>query len=237
MEKERYNELKDKRIIVAKAKDNSYLNALELRNASLNVVYKYLRDNREKIGLKRIYYKREIALEFEYSNNDIKKSLMLTSAMHVNVQEYLDVISCLDEIIENAVLLEVHQDKTGKATGRLKNVYVFISAYEKNNQITPVQLEIKENIEIENHLYLVVAIKKSGVIETKSTKVASASIPDNSIISIHDLIQKINPDAIDFLKYIPNQFLTIEQLVGKKQGILKDITKYPNSPFKNVSTT
>lgn len=140
MEKERYNELKDKRIIVAKAKDNSYLNALELRNASLNVVYKYLRDN-------------------------------------------------------------------------------------------------KENIEIENHLYLVVAIKKSGVIETKSTKVASASIPDNSIISIHDLIQKINPDAIDFLKYIPNQFLTIEQLVGKKQGILKDITKYPNSPFKNVSTT
>lgn len=37
------------------------------------------------------------------------------------------------------------------------------------------------------------------------------------------------------MKYIPDDFLTPEQMEGKKEGIRRDIDKYPNSPFRRTS--
>ena len=162
---------------------------------------------------------------------------MKTADSNLDAREYLDVLSCLDEIIDTSVLLEKHGDKKTSRESKLKQVYVFIGAYTGNNTkdvITPVQLEVKEYVDDNNQLYLAVAIKKSEVNETSSDKADSASISDN--ISITDLIKKINPEAVDFLKYIPDNFLNEAQLKGKKNGIERDIKKYPNSPYKEQKT-
>lgn len=161
---------------------------------------------------------------------------MQTAKTHVDIREYLDVLSCLDQVIDSAVLIERHGDKSGNIDSRLKQVYVFLGAYKKCDVITPVELEIKENIGRDNQLYLAVAIKKSEVIDMGTTEVAAKSTSDISKISIQDLVDKINPDAKDILKYIPTGFLSEEQLVGKLLGMIEDIRKYPNSPFKEELT-
>ena len=71
----------------------------------------------------------------------------------------------------------------------------------------------------DNQLYLAVTIKKSEVNDTASAEAASVSIPDSFNISIQELVKKINPDAVDFLKYIPTEFLSSEQIRGKMEGI------------------
>jgi len=232
---ERYAELKDKIIEVAKVQENAILDSYDLEGKSLNDIFKFVRENKESLGLNKVYQKDEIQLEFGYSNRGIKKSIRQTADSKVDEREYLDILSCLDQIIDTSVLIERHSDKSGKPNTRLKQVYVLLGAIQKNGVTIPVQLEIKESIDKDNQLYLAVAIKKSGVNVTAATEVASVTIPDFSTISIHELIEKINPDAKDFLKYIPDEFLTPEQMEGKKDGIRRDIEKYPNSPFRHMN--
>lgn len=233
---ERYAELKDKNIEVAKVQENAILDSYDIEGKSLNDIFKFIRENRESLGLNKVYQKDEIQLEFGYSNRGIKKSIRQTADSKVDEREYLDILSCLDQIIDTSVLIERHSDKSGKQNTRLKQVYVLLGALQKNGVVTPVQLEIKESVDADNQLYLAVAIKKSGVNVTAATEVASVTNPDFSVISIHELIEKINPDAKDFLKYIPDDFLTPEQMEGKKEGIRRDIEKYPNSPFRHTNS-
>lgn len=232
---ERYAELKDKKIEVAKVQENAILDSYDLEGKSLNDIFKFIRENKESLGLNKVYQKDEIQLEFGYSNRGIKKSIRQTADSKVDEREYLDILSCLDQIIDTSVLIERHGDKSGEQNTQLKQVYVLLGAIQKNGVTTPVQLEIKESVGTDNQLYLAVAIKKSGVNATASAEAASVTNPDFSVISIHELIEKINPDAKDFLKYIPDDFLTPEQMEGKKEGIRRDIEKYPNSPFRHMN--
>ena len=230
---ERYNELKNKNISVAVAKPNEILDRYNLQGKSLNDVYKFVKENRKALGLNKIYSKDDIEIEFEYSNKGIKKSIKQTADNSVDERKYFYVLSCLDEIIDSSILIEKHSDKTDNAEAYLKKVYVLLGAYKKGEEVTPVQLEIKESIDNDNRLYLAVAIKESGVnVTTAMQDIVPVTIPDSSNISIQELVRKINPEAVDFLKYIPTEFLSKEQIQGKIKGLQKDVKKYPNSPFK-----
>ena len=128
--------------------------------------------------------------------------------------------------------MERHRDKTTDGPSDLKQVYVLLGAYKNDSnssEVNPVQLEIKELVNEKNQLYVLVAIKKSEVNDATPAEADPASISDT--ISIADLIKKINPEAVDFLKYIPDNFLNEAQLEGKKIGVKRDIKKYPNSPY------
>ena len=230
---ERYNELKDKTITVGKFKTNEVLDNYDLKGKGLNDIYKFIVNNRDAIGLNKVYKKEEIDIEFGYSNKGIKKGVKQTADSKVDERDYMDVLANLDSIIENSVLIERHGDKRTGTEDRLKQVHVFIGAYQKGDVVTPVQLEIKEYTDNDNQLYLAVAIKKSEVNVTPTAEAEAVTISDFYTYSIADLVKKINPSAIDFLKYIPTEFLNEAQIKGKIEGLRKDVKRYNFSPFKD----
>ena len=71
--------------------------------------------------------------------------------------EFVKALSCIEELAENAVPIEVHKDKkegTRKANPDLKNIYVFVAAFEAGKGYIPVQMEVKEFIDRSQSLYL-----------------------------------------------------------------------------------
>ena len=108
-------------------------------------------------------------------------------------------------------------------------MFVLFSAFENDTDIIPVKLEIKEFSDKPNRLYVAVAlegIKKDRVVSmgVPNTRSHVRTSPVN--ISIADLFSEINPKDIDLLKYIPDEFLTEEQIAAKTKFLFnKDIQR------------
>ena len=96
------------------------------------------------------------------------------------------MLTCLDKLVENAELIEVH--KNYKDNEYLKNTFVLISAINNDGNIAPVQLEVKEYDKGQsNSLYLNVVlskIKESAVITESllgSTTDSTPLVADSAI--------------------------------------------------------
>ena len=134
------------------------------------------------------------------------------------------MFSVFDEVIENAIGIEVHNrnDEGYKPDVTLNNVYVLMSAFEDGDSIIPVKLEVKEFKDKQNTLYIAIsleAIKKTEVLKQGNTEKGVTQNSYSVTISICDLFSKINPKDINFLKYIPNNFLNTKQLAAKNKAI------------------
>lgn len=69
----------------------------------------------------------------------------------------------LDEILQNAVLIERHTDKykgTIRESENLENVSVLLGMFWDGNELMPVQMEIKKTTDSGDHLYVTVTTKK-----------------------------------------------------------------------------
>ena len=113
-----------------------------------------------------------------------------------------------------SVLIEIHSDK-GKGTQRenlqLLKTYVLASAFNDNDNVVPVKLEIKEFYDKPNTLYVAIALNKIKMTEVWKQGITQRGVAQNSRsvnISIADLAKKINPKDENFFKYIPNSFLS-----------------------------
>ena len=96
------------------------------------------------------------------------------------------MLTCLDKLVENAELIEVH--KNYKDNEYLKDTFVLISAINNDGNIAPVQLEVKEYDKGQsNSLYLNVVlskIKESAVITESllgSTTDSTPLVADSAI--------------------------------------------------------
>ncbi len=111
-----------------------------------------------------------IDFPFTFTNKNLGKSLHHQLYYGGTYQDYVKAMSCFDEIVENAIPIETHNDKksgTTKAENDLKQVYVLLSAFTDGETISPVQLEIKEYEYRRQKLYLTVMLTKitPGVVE------------------------------------------------------------------------
>ena len=175
----------------------------------------------EEFGVFKGYNNADINISFEFSNNNFRETY---GKQKRNYESFAKMFSVFDEVIENAIGIEVH-NRNGegyKPDVTLKNVYVLMSAFEDGDSIIPVKLEVKEFKDKQNTLYIAVslnAIKKTEVFKQGSTKNGVAQNSRSVTISISNVFAKINPKDTDFLKYIPNQFLNEEQIAAKKAAI------------------
>ena len=85
------------------------------------------------------------------------------------------MLSCFDDVIENAIGIEVHNRNAEgyKPDITLKNMYVLASAFINCDSIVPVKIEIKEFFDKDNSLYL--AIFLDGI---KKDRVVSMGVPE-----------------------------------------------------------
>ena len=146
------------------------------------------------------------------------------------------MLASFDEIVENAIPLEIHTDKyagTKREDADLQRVHVLVSAFGDNGAV-PVQLEVKEFATKDNSLYVTVTLHKirdAVLTAENASKDAPATAVRISTISLRDLFANINPADGEFLKYVPDGFLNAEQRYAKQEALKKEQRKISNLRF------
>lgn len=178
----------------------------------------------QDFGAFKEYHTLDFDISFSFSNNNYRESY---SKQKRNFQQFAKMFSVFDEVIKSAVGIEVHnRNDYYKIDPTLKAVYVMFSAFEDGENIIPVKLVVKEFIDKPNTLYVAVsldAIKMTEVSKQGTTENGVAQNSRSVTYSIYDLFTKINPKDIDFIKYIPDDLLTKEQLKVKKEYLYKSV--------------
>lgn len=232
-ESERYEDLKDKKIKVVEynperlAKNEADLDALETRYRK--DANKLLKPLASKLGIiKKGYTNPSIDLDFNYSNHNFDESTKKQTEVKGNdiFVNFAKMMSCFEDVVNNAELIEVHKDKyvgTRRENTNLKNVYVLVSAFKDQGNIIPVKLEVKELEGIDNVLYVSMTLQKINEAEVMGQFMPSktgGSNPRSAFldISLAEFLPEINDETMT--KYIPKQFFDSDV-----QGIKKDTAK------------
>lgn len=226
---ERYNELKDAKLLVKdySASDVEHLTEAEVRALEDKVkrnVRKSVKKLVEKFGVIKHYSNSNANIEFNFSKNGASESINKQGERSGDFLSMGKMFASFDSIVESAVPIEIHGDKykgTIREDPGLKRVYVLVSAY-YDNGIVPVQLEVKEfSVDRESQLYVAVTAKKieADVIVPGLRQNAAPGTVTSFDVSIADILSEINPSDGDFLKYVPDQFLSDAQKASKKEAL------------------
>lgn len=238
------------------AKDIATLEQSKKRDA-----VKYISGLLEKFGIFKKYNNQDADIEFEFTKSGLNESANKQADRGGDYISFAKMLVNLDALVANAVPVETHTDKyvgTRREDQQLERVYVLLSAFRDGDSVVPVQFEIKEFRDKENKLYVAVSLKKTeaadlhavpSVDEASATTASSFeeagrgadTSPDaksttaSSDISIPELIQKINPEDGDFLKYIPDSMLSNEQKQSKMKALEKERAKIEKLRNENNS--
>ena len=231
-EQERYEELKDKSIVVSKP-DMSKVSGIDIeayKNLSTKEAKKPIRRIAEMLGIHNVNYKNSnIKFDFAFSKGSLDTSLNHQREYGGSYTDYAEMLTCLEKLIENAELIEVH--KNYKDDEQLKRTFVLISALNSKDGIYPVQFEVKEFYSSTKNLYLTAVltkIKEPAVVTESHTDYSEASTPlvADSAISLSQLFANVNPTDKRFLKYVPDNFLSTEQIEAKRKAQKSDYKNY-----------
>lgn len=215
-EQERYEELKDKSIVVSKP-DMSKVSDIDIeayKNLSTKEAKKPIRRIAEMLGIHNVNYKNSnIKFDFAFSKGSLDTSLNHQREYGGSYTDYAEMLTCLEKLIENAELIEVH--KNYKDNEQLKRTFVLMSALSGKDGIYPVQFEVKEFYSSTKKLYLTAVltkIKEPAVVTESHTDYSEASTPlvADSTISLSQLFANVNPTDKRLLKYVPDNFLSTE---------------------------
>ena len=178
----------------------------------------------KEFGVFKEYINDDVSLSFNFSNNNYRESF---GKQKKNFQSFAKMFSVFEQVIESAVGVEVHNrnDEGYKFDPTLKNAYVLISAFGDGDSLVPVKLEVKEFRDKENTLYVAISLEKIKMTEVSKQGTTENGVAQNSRsvnVSISDLLLKINPKDVNFLKYIPDELLTDEQITFKNEEINRE---------------
>lgn len=236
-EQERYESLKNKRVVVmSDSRTADYSEEI----ASLEVLKAKAKSKAEKI-IKPLAKKLGI-INTPLSTADVETEFLFTASgglaesMHKQLRyggSYVDFAKTLinlDHVLETAVLIEAHGDKyaqTTRADEHLEAVYVLFGAFRDGDNIIPVQMEIKKSSDVGGRLYLTVAMTKieAGVLGSAPGNIQAPSLIPASEYSLAEIFSKINPQDKHFLKYLPDGFLSSEQIEAKGAAVAEDASR------------
>lgn len=247
---ERYDVLRDTDITVGSWQDNNsksendyswYIANLEnLHPKAKSKAEKIMRDLAEELGILNVPLNTPV-LDFDFvfsKNRSLPESLSKQLKYGGNYADFAKVLINLRSVLSSAILIEQHTDKyEGKVREdrNLKSVYVLFSALKDGDSLIPVQLEIKDYSHIDGRLYLTVALTKIEADVMGSTvenNNQAHSLVSASTYSIADIIKNVNTADKHFLKYVPNNFLSKEQINAKREALAEDKRRIEAMPDK-----
>ena len=212
--------------------DLNVKNVLLLKSSYNSQAGKILKSLGEKFGVFKTYNNKNISLDFDYSRGSLNESVHKQGDISTDFYDFAKMLYVFDEVVENAVPIEVHTDKyvgTARENVNLKYDYVLLSAFRDESYIIPVEMhikEFKEDVKDLNKLYVSITLGKIKIEDEVKVHLPDLS-KDNqtnntrssSTISIPYLISKINPEYGNFYKYLPASMLTEEQNRSKKTAV------------------
>ena len=220
-----------------------------LENSVKRNAFKILRELGTEFNVYKNYTNENIELDFDYSKSGLKESIDKQGNITTNYTDFAKMLTVFDDVIRNAVPIEVHTDKyvgTKRENPDLKYDYVLLSAFTDDNYIVPVELHIKEYKEsyrINNKLYVSITLGKikiedniiTGSLLKNNNKVAN-SVPLSSEVSIPELVSEVNEKLGNFYKYLPDELLSETQLKYKKIAAEKDRQRLSTMRNKTIQT-
>lgn len=235
-EQERYELLKDVSIRLASVNEDAVkgVRLEDYNTRKKSAVIPGFRALAKQLGILNVDLQNsEISFPFQFSGKNLEKSLHHQLEYGGTYQDYVRMMSCFNDLVENAVPIEVHTDKkagTAKANQELKQVYVLAGAYRDAQNVTPVQFEVKEFEGRGNKLYLSVVLTKisSEVLET-GVPGKTGNVPplfSEPTISLRQIFENVNPADGRFLKYVPDGFLNEAQKNAKAQALRQQEQEY-----------
>lgn len=245
-EQERYELLKNETLTLARP-DESKLDDIDLADLNTrkkSAVMPGMKALAKKLGIMNVDLQNSrIEIPFQFSNRGLTTSLHHQLEYGGSYQDYARMMTCFNELIRNAVPIEIHRDKkvgTSKENGQLKQIYVLLSAYAESGMVTPVQFEVKEFTDNQNRLYLAVTLskKESEVVENSPGRKTDGSHPlfSDSKISITDIFRNVNSEDGRFLKYVPDGLLSEAQKAAKQEAIAKQEKEYSGYRYSLTPT-
>ena len=220
-----------------------------LENSVKRNAFKFLRELGTEFNVYKNYTNENIELDFDYSKSGLKESIDKQGNITTNYTDFAKMLTVFDDVIRNAVPIEVHTDKyvgTKRENPDLKYDYVLLSAFTDDNYIVPVELHIKEYKEsyrINNKLYVSITLGKikiedniiTGSLLKNNNEVAN-SVPLSSEVSIPQLVSEVNEKLGNFYKYLPDELLSETQLKYKKIAAEKDRQRLSTMRNKTIQT-
>lgn len=197
-------------------------NVLLLKSSYNSQAGKILKSLGEKFGVFKTYNNQNVSLDFDYSRSSLNESVHKQGDISTDFYDFAKMLYVFDEVVENAVPIEVHTDKykgTSRENTNLKYDYVLLSAFRDDNYIVPVEFHLKEmrtDSGQDNKLYVSVTLGKIKMEDKVKVAVSDENHQTkdtnlSSTISIPDLISKVNPEYGDFYKYFPESILSKQQ--------------------------
>ncbi len=215
-----------------------------LKTTSIQKAKKQLREIGKKFGVfDKTYYNADIDFSFKFSGKNVDESAQSQTLSSGEYEQLGKTLTSLDETVKNAVPIKEYSDLykgTFKEGDDHEGTYVLLGAIEDNGSVSPVEMiVIRRADKRKNKLYVTVVMEK-----IKKMTVNAADLPTHngrgratmsSTYNVADLIKKVNPSDSDFLKYLPDELLTKEQLEGKRIGIEREQNKLAEMRSKTVS--
>ena len=246
-EQERYELLKNETLTLARPDERKLddIDLADLNTRKKSAVMPGMKALAKKLGIMNVDLQNSrIEIPFQFSNRGLTTSLHHQLEYGGSYQDYARMMTCFNELIRNAVPIEVHGEKkagTSRENPFLKQVYVMLGGYAEGNYVVPVQLEVKEmEDQSENRLYLSVVLTKIApeVLE-KALSGEPGSIPrlfSDAKISIADIFRNVNSEDGRFLKYVPDGFLSEAQKAAKQEAIAKQEKEYSGYRYSLTPT-
>jgi len=234
---ERYNILKDAKLIAVTDKESSKYREIQslagINRRAKSIAEKYVFDLAKTLNILNLPLTHsEVSFEITISkSNGLRESVFQQTKYGGDYLNFGKALVNLKEILEQSVVVfrsneDVYQN-TKKAEMNFETKIVTFGAFETHDSIVPVKLEIKKQTDVRfASLYLVVSlteIKKSDVmVRESSVKTDGNQTVTGSVYSLAQIISLVNSCDADFLKYVPDRMLTAEQLDAKRIAIEKD---------------
>lgn len=211
----------------------------KIKAGNFKGIYKEIRQYAQGIKLFDDTYRNEnINVKFNFSNESYRKSANEQLIRKNNAKNFLYMVNDFRNIVSNAVPIEIHSDRI--KGGALKNTRVLAGAFWNGENVVPVEITIKEYKQpnIEPKLYMAVTINKEGdTVIAGSPFQGPPTIAPPSIISLSDLVEGVNSNNKDFLKYFPDSMLSSEQIEYKKTALENERIKYEGKNAASVLPT
>lgn len=246
-EQERYELLKNETLTLASPNESKLgdIDLADFNTRKKSAVMTGMKALAKKLGIMNVDLQNSrIKIPFQFSNKGLTTSLHHQLEYGGSYQDYAKMMTCFNELIRNAVPIEVHRDKkagTSKENGQLKQIYVLLSGYAESETVTPVQFEVKEFTDNQNRLYLAVTLskKESEVLENSPSRKTdgSHSLFSDSVISIADVFRNVNSKDGRFLKYVPDGFLSAAQKKAKQAALAMQEAEYAQYGRNDKLTT
>lgn len=140
----------------------------------------------EKFGVFKSYRNEQVELEFQYSKSSLEESLYKQNERTREFDSFAKMLSCFDEVVENAQPVYIHDDKyrgTRREDKNIENIYVLVSGYEDEG-LVPVELLIKEFKNQPNKLYVSVTMHKIKGTDLEAQPELSKGVNSNNAKSV-----------------------------------------------------